>query len=315
MKANHYAMNRRQNRMKGTKEILLHTQSKPQVLLLGNGLLRLSGGIDWKTLLGKLNKRQVPEDVLKQIPFGMQPEAMCGTNVEQICRDVAKELDDAQPVCPEQLKRLLSLDFDCILTTNYTYDVEGCLLGKWNESQRRKTFTYYGEDAAPHHNLACAYEMPTSTGKRIPVFHVHGDVARKHSLVLSYYSYVNTVNKLSERSRTLGNTLLEKQQAEQPLQAKTWLDWFLTGDVYSLGFGWDFSEVDLWWAAERKARENAMVGKHTAFLIGEKSMAHTQALLQSTDATVHTFTAQTKDQFAKHYENAIDLIKASIPHG
>ena len=298
--------------MKGTKEILLHLPRKPQVLLLGNGVLRLAGGIDWKALLGKLNKRRVSEAVLERIPFGMQPEAMCGTDVEQICRDVAHELGAAQTVCPEQMKRLLALNFDCILTTNYTYDIEHCLLGKWSEYQRKNTFTYYGEGNAPHNNLACAYEIPTITGKHVPVFHVHGDIMRKHSLVLSYYSYVDTINKLSERNRALGNTLQENQLAQKPIQAKTWLDWFLIGDVYSLGFGWDFSEVDLWWAAERKAREHADVGKHTAFLIGEQSMAHTQALLEATGAAAHTFVAQTKGDFASLYDKAIDLIEQSI---
>ncbi len=36
------------------------------------------------------------------------------------------------------------------------------------------------------------------------------------------------------------------------LPALSWLDYFILGDVYSLGFGFDTSEMDLWWLLCRK---------------------------------------------------------------
>ena len=40
----------------------------------------------------------------------------------------------------------------------------------------------------------------------------------------------------------------------EELEALSWLDYFILGDVYSLGFGFDTSEMDLWWLLCRKKR-------------------------------------------------------------
>ena len=41
-------------------DIHLNGGRKPQVLLLGNGILRLAQGVDWNTLIAPLNTRRVP---------------------------------------------------------------------------------------------------------------------------------------------------------------------------------------------------------------------------------------------------------------
>ena len=38
------------------------------------------------------------------------------------------------------------------------------------------------------------------------------------------------------------------------------------GNVWSVGFGFDFSEFDIWWATERKAREKADHGKLKVYM-------------------------------------------------
>ena len=108
-------------------DIHLHSGRKPQVLLLGNGMLQLAHGMDWNTLIAPLNTRQVPEPVLAQLPMSMKPETMFGTRFEHISKHMADVLLQAKPCLSPQLDRLLSLDFDCILTTNYTYEIEQTL--------------------------------------------------------------------------------------------------------------------------------------------------------------------------------------------
>ena len=39
------------------------------------------------------------------------------------------------------------------------------------------------------------------------------------------------------------------------MECQGWLDYFLMGDVHAVGFGFDLSEFDIWWAIERKSRE------------------------------------------------------------
>ena len=58
-----------------------------------------------------------------------------------------------------------------------------------------------------------------------------------------------------------GNKQAFREKAGEPPVISSWLDAFIMGDVYVLGFGYDFSEMDLWWLLNRKQREKATTGK------------------------------------------------------
>ena len=45
------------------------------------------------------------------------------------------------------------------------------------------------------------------------------------------------------------------------LESNSWIDSFILGDIYVLGFGFGLSEFDLWWLLNRKKREKAAHGK------------------------------------------------------
>lgn len=52
-----------------------------------------------------------------------------------------------------------------------------------------------------------------------------------------------------------------RQEKYLPPIMDSWIDAFIMGDVYVLGFGYDFSEMDMWWLLNRKKREKAHHGK------------------------------------------------------
>lgn len=84
----------------------------PKVLLLGNGMLKLCGGSSWKELLEKISGGVTNID-LNGIPYAMQPEALCGVNVEEVQRRTAEEIENS-PV-HELLRKLLKFpDERCI---------------------------------------------------------------------------------------------------------------------------------------------------------------------------------------------------------
>ena len=63
----------------------------PNVLLLGNGMLKLGNkGKSWDELLKDIKVREGNINVSK-IPNAMQPEALCGVDVEEIQRRVASK--------------------------------------------------------------------------------------------------------------------------------------------------------------------------------------------------------------------------------
>ena len=59
-------------------EVDLASGRFPRVLLLGNGILRLRGGVSWEALLQRIAVNdEIPDDVLRDIPLAMRVEALC----------------------------------------------------------------------------------------------------------------------------------------------------------------------------------------------------------------------------------------------
>ena len=135
-------------------------------------------------------------------------------------------------------------------------------------------------------NLHFCYIMAREGLPPLPVWHIHGDLGRPESMILSYYSYAKAISRLQKYNRQLKNAFQEAVEARRVVFPRSWSDWFILGDVYSVGFGYDFSEFDLWWAAERKARENATVGGLVAYQDRQEKSEPVCALLASIGAEV-----------------------------
>lgn len=289
--------------------IFLNAHAFPRVLLLGNGILKLCGGISWEQLLEGIQNRKVPAAEIKKVPYCMQPELLSSAEAEVIRRQVGEKMSASAPCISPQLEKLLALDFDCILTTNYTYEVETILTGgRWNERMRRKCLRVVHGSSHVHHNLSICYQIPRTDRPPVQVWHIHGDAMRHASLILSYYSYAAAMFKLQEYNKQLGNTLLEYQQAGKPLPVHSWLDWFLAGDVYTVGYGFDFSEIDLWWALERKKREKANVGRLYHLNLEEKMPADNKSMLEALGAHYEGIVLES-GSWENGYEAVIDRLK------
>ncbi len=130
-------------------------------------------------------------------------------------------------------------------------------------------------------------------------------------MTLSYYSYANAVSRLIALNKQRGNIYQEQQERNEKLFCLSWLDYFLIGDVYSVGFGFDTSEFDIWWAIERKAREKARHGLLHAFMIDEKDCNTPQkALFDAMDVHLHQHIVA-KDYLAA-YEKVLEEIHNHI---
>ena len=78
---------------------------------------------------------------------------------------------------------------------------------------RRKAHTTLCEKhSRDHHNTYKCNIVRDKNGRDIPVFHIHGEKDRKHSLVLSYYSYANMIYHLIEMNKDRKNIYEEHQK-------------------------------------------------------------------------------------------------------
>ncbi len=290
----------------------ISTIKLPNVLLLGNGMLKLGdNATSWDELLSGISTRDDNPDV-KKVPYAMQPEALCGTDVEDIQRRVAKKIETAPSIHP-LLQEILSLPFDAILTTNYTYEIEAELSKKpFTPSSRKKAFTALDGNIKVNHNTFVCNAVETPDGRAIPVFHIHGEKERKHSMVLSYYSYAKSLSLLTKYNKELANKLLEEQTNKTDHMCKCWLDYFILGNVWSVGFGLDVSEFDVWWAIERKARETAKHGTFKAYFAEKEKDDCPQKILLDSMNCEYKFYPVENDCYQAMYRKVIDDIKSEF---
>lgn len=235
---------------------------KPQILLLGNGINRAFDSDSWDDLLNSIDRRRERYDIGGfHVPEALKAILLTEDNVDKALKSKKHALANLGAEKPEAqmrlLRRLLALPFDEILTTNYSYELETAALGlrPLSENALRNMQDHSDEvsRAESRFLLHTFNKIETERGER-RIWHIHGEARKPDSMILGAYFYGNLLGKLVELNRKRGNYFLRTQPGEFP-KIKAWSDAFIVGDVYILGFGFGFSETDLWWLLNRKKRE------------------------------------------------------------
>lgn len=236
----------------------------PQILLLGNGLNRAYNNGSWSDMLRAITRR---EDLPANLNSPMPLQAILASNdhlstalhTQKFVQTWYGKLDDAEQRA--MYNKLLDLPVTDILTTNYSYELETAALdcNTVTEKQIKKL---------AHHTAQvsrCEIRGRFFTYNQLPndkrVWHIHGEARTPDSMVLGHYFYGNTVARMKAYLEQYGGLYSHYQKQGQDKPLCSWLDAFIMGDVYVLGFGFDLSEFDLWWLLNRKKLEKADHGK------------------------------------------------------
>ena len=76
--------------------------------------------------------------------------------------------------------------------------------------------------------------------------------------------------------------------------------------MFAVGFGFDFSEFDIWWAMERKSREHASHGQLHAYMIGDQPDQAKSAMFKTMDVEERFVKLQNGDYLLwKDFEEAL----------
>lgn len=235
----------------------------PQVLLLGNGINRAYGGGSWDDMLKTITER---DDLPKKLysPMPLQAILASGDRLSTKLRSKEfkkawreKSIDDEYQNC---LTQVLNLPVSEILTTNYSYELEMAALKATTIKESRL------KSMVMHSNCVkrCENRYRFYTYNRLPnemrIWHIHGEARVANTMILGHYYYANNLAKM--------RALLQGSSKRYATKSKTktsefdcWLDSFILGNVYVLGFGFDLSEFDFWWLLNRKKLEKADHGK------------------------------------------------------
>ncbi len=239
---------------------------RPSVLLLGNGLnLSYAGrAMDWKTLIKDGTLQNVPDDIV--VPLSLEVVLRTKDRAKDLMKLKSKVLYGRvdTDLFRSSLEEILRTGFDEILTTNYGYELESTAFGTPQISDyrlRRISRSTTGRIDAKY--LLHTYNEVTFEGRQNRIWHIHGEAKKPGSMVIDHYHYGSLLNRFVNFYRWRGNDY-KTYKAYEDVPKESWLDAFLMGDVYILGQGLDFAEMDLWWLVNRK-KTDKNAGGHIYF--------------------------------------------------
>ena len=228
------------------------------ILLLGNGINRcFDNGISWDRLLSEMSDNRYTEDSIKSLalPSALKAMLVTGDNTEEAIKShldsFSMSIAKAQS---ELLNSLFEIGFDEVLTTNYTYELEAAALNIESIDFGRiiKLMAHTDEVSKSEGKYLLHTYNKVPAGR---IWHIHGELRKPGSMVLDHYKYVGLISKIKELCDKRGGSYTNND-----FVCRSWADSFILGNVFILGFGFDFSETDLWWLLERKKREKSEHG-------------------------------------------------------
>ncbi len=234
---------------------------KPQVLLLGNGLnIHFQKDKNWRNLLKAISRRQDINPEKLTCPMPLRAILLTNNHVNSALKENKLSLYGSRISDNYRsfLSRIREIGFDEILTTNYSYELETDEKGDIPiDKQLLKMLKHTDAvQRAENKYLLHTYNQVVSAEGISHVWHIHGEARKPEGIIIGHYWYANYLTKMKG--------ILDKSYSENELQnteQPSWADAFVLGDVFILGFGFDLSEMDLWWLINRKQREKAETGK------------------------------------------------------
>ncbi len=245
---------------------------RPQVILLGNGINRAFNGVSWNDLLNSIADEKYKDKQI-ECPMPLKAILVTGDNIDKTLKNhIEQNRQQAYGAIVQKehaamLQKILSIGADHILTTNYSYELEMAA-----KNVKSGLSDYAIEQMMAHTDAVYKAESKylLSTYNQVQyektpncIWHIHGESRKPSSIVLGHYNYgklvhryIETLNKLAKTENRYKN--YEGQYKEWKF--RSWVDAFILGDVYVLGYKLDLSEFDLWWLINRKKREKAEHG-------------------------------------------------------
>jgi hypothetical protein len=233
----------------------------PNVLLLGNGINQSFGENSWDSVMelistGEYDHDEVSLSAIKSLPNTLQTIIISSDSVG----DGMKQL--AEKMMPKAIKvghadlirKYANIPFDAILTTNYTYEIEQALDPKFKltmnkASKYRMPSKLLGSDPQKQFGIFNHIEVENQA-----IWHIHGEAARPNSMVMGHYYYGKLLSEIQKRVPEFICEYEASKKEKKDFIPKSWIDYFLIGNVYIVGFGMNPSEMDLWWLINCKKR-------------------------------------------------------------
>lgn len=291
----------------------------PNVLLLGNGINQTFNKASWDDLLEKITTVELSvaeEKNLKSMPYSLRPVILSNDTIDKQIDKIAPQMLRCE-MSKEQallIKEYVAADFDAILTTNYTYEIE-CAIEESFECKYKARSKYRLTTVDGRNSKMNLHKCMNVLGDKTEhqIWHVHGEAARPNSMILGHYYYGKALSEIQTYAAEFMRRYKGCNSRGLDIKPQSWIDYFLLGNVYIVGFGMDFSEIDIWWLVNYKKRHFQNIGKIYYFEpnLSDSSKQGIKMLSEAYGINVITETVN-NGEYLSYYKKIINNINDKI---
>jgi hypothetical protein len=299
-------------------------------ILFGNGVNRLlPTNISWSQLLdqikgsNKFNDETLPNTMIyERIVLQRHSKNKDILKDEfEVKTEIAKLLGNISS--NDIYIELFNLTAQHYITTNYDYGLVTSILSL--PEIQSPIEEYSTEDV---YSIRRLKRIKNSKEREKNFWQIHGEIRKPATIMLGLDHYCGSIGKIdgyikgfyrytSDGKEILENSI-EKKFEDNSFTNSSWIELFFTSDIHIIGFTFDYSEIDLWWVLNKRAR--MMKGPHGSKI---KNKIHfycneiddqKKALFESMNVIVHVIGLPTGDDiYVKHYRHLINLIRGKLP--
>ena len=295
----------------------INRKTPPSILLIGNGISISAGrSTKWDELIQKFlvkNNVDIPFSEIKDMPANMQIVVATKNNVKSELQTLKSSM--VSPVSSsvaDYLKSIVDLPVDAVLNTNYDYDIEQALgvkpgIGAFEKCRKWTKDIKKGTNDKKY-NLFQFSDLSLN-GIDKPLWHIHGDICSPGNMIMGHSYYGSLLHQIQNYMPDFFRQYNLSKKRGCNYYPRSWVDYFLSSNVYILGFGLYTTETDLWWLIDKK-REHFQ-NTNIYFYTSENTETETTILLKTYGAEVIN-TVQFKGNYKEYYLNAIQDINKRI---
>ncbi|NPD86394.1 hypothetical protein HNS38_16600 [Lentimicrobium sp. L6] len=183
-----------------------------------------------------------------------------------------KELLKNQPA-NSYYEEILKIDCDNYITTNYDYAINKTFLN--SNKQNSETNNSSEELYSIRRNTS----LIANQEKVKTIWNIHGELSNPKSIMLGLNHYSGSIGKIADYLKGTYDFRYKGQKNEvKKIEEKlkgnlydeySWIELFFNSNLHIIGFGLDFSEIDLWWLLTKRARliEDGLINNSVSFYV------------------------------------------------
>jgi len=244
------------------------SQKKSNTLFIGNGfsraifketpswsdLINAQGGIDNYTILYEMR-------LLDEVQNVKDEDKVKDRLVEKIKASFSLEKLNKDVCCLNEFGNFLrENNVRDIITTNYDNGIEILL----------RELCDYTQETGDETGSETVYSVRThkefvnaATRHSVRLWKIHGDLDRIKSVTLGFDQYCGALAKIESYIKGTYESHEGEITCKVPMKEKcmtgkfdelSWVELFFNSNVYIVGFGMAFSEIDIWWLINKRAR-------------------------------------------------------------